>query len=92
MSDFYFNEASYYSEENTCYNEVFRSTIFQPFQFEPEQKKTCGNESHEKETKHNHASAADLSHNRIGNLNWSEREASPHPVFMGICPTIIHMC
>ena len=34
------------------YNEHFHSTIFQPFQFEPEQKKTCRNESHEKETKH----------------------------------------
>ena len=30
----------------------FRSIIFQPFQFEPEQKKMCGNESHEKETEH----------------------------------------
>ena len=44
MSDLYFNEDSDYSEENTCDDKVFRSTIFQPFQFEPEQKKTCGNE------------------------------------------------
>ena len=36
------------------------STILQPFQFEPEHKKTCGNESHEKEAKSIHASAADL--------------------------------
>ena len=34
------------------YNEHFHPTIFQPFQFEPEQKKTCRNESYEKETKH----------------------------------------
>ena len=69
MSDLYFNEASDYSEENTNGNENFCSTILQPFQFEPEQKKTCGNESHEKETKHIHASAANLLHIRKGNLD-----------------------
>ena len=68
------------------------STILKPFQFEPEHKKTCGNESHEKETKHNHASAADLLHIRIGSLDWSPREASRHVAFMGICPTISHKC
>ena len=26
------------TEENTCDNDVFRSTILQPFQFEPDQK------------------------------------------------------
>ena len=36
MSDLYFNEAN---EQNTCNNEDLRSTILQPFQFEPEQKK-----------------------------------------------------
>ena len=41
MSHLYFNEDSDYSEENTCENEVFRTTI---------------------ETKHIHASAADLLH------------------------------
>ena len=44
------------------------STILQPFQFEPEHKITCGNESHEKETKPIHASAAHLLYIRIGNL------------------------
>ena len=49
-SDLYFNEESYYSEGiqvtvKTC------STILQPFQFVPEQKK-IGRESHEKEAKH----------------------------------------
>ena len=39
MSDFYFNEESDYSEEDTNGNEGFCSTIFQPFQFVPEQKK-----------------------------------------------------
>ena len=48
MSHLYFNEESHYSEENTCDNEDFRSTILQPFQFEPGS--TCGNDSHEKET------------------------------------------
>ena len=33
MTDLYFNEESYYSEENTNDNEVFCSTILQPFQF-----------------------------------------------------------
>ena len=44
------------------------SAIFQLFQFEPEHKKTCGNESHEKEAKHIHASAADLLLIRIGSF------------------------
>ena len=39
MSDLYFNEESDYSEENTSCNEDLRSTILQPFQFEPGQKK-----------------------------------------------------
>ena len=38
MSDLCFNEEIHYSEENTCDNKVFRSTILQRFQ-EPEQKK-----------------------------------------------------
>ena len=92
MQDLQFHEESYYPEEKTCDNEVFRSTILQPFQFETEQKKTCGNESHEKETKHIHTSAADLLHIKIGNLGWSAKEASRHPVFMSICPTISHEC
>ena len=56
MLGLHFNEESDCSEENTCDNKVFCSTIFQPFQFEPEQEKTCGNESHERETKLIHAS------------------------------------
>ena len=62
---FIFYEESGYSEQITSDNEDFRSTIFQPFPFEHEQKKMCGNESHEKETKHIYASAADLLHIRI---------------------------
>ena len=50
MSDLYFNEESGYSEENRSENEVFHSTILQKFQFDPEQRKTCGNKSHQKET------------------------------------------
>ena len=35
-----------YTEENTRDNEDFHSfTIFQPFQFVAEQRKTCGNKS-----------------------------------------------
>ena len=74
MSDLYFDEESDYSEENACDNEAFRSTIVQLFLFE--QKKICGNETHEKETKHIHASAADLLHIRKGNLDCSAGEAS----------------
>ena len=50
MSDLYFNKESDYSEENISDKEDFRSAILQLFQFEPEQKKMCGNESHKKET------------------------------------------
>ena len=50
MSDLYFTEERDCSEENTSDNEGFCSTILQPFQFEPEQEKTCVIESHEKET------------------------------------------
>ena len=59
MLDLCFNEESD-SEENTSDNEDFHSTIFQSFQFEPEQKKMHGNESHDKETTRIYASAADL--------------------------------
>ena len=50
---------------NASGNEDFRSAFLQPFQFESEQKKTCGNKSHNKETKHSHASAADSLHIRM---------------------------
>ena len=70
MSELYFNEESYFSEEDTCDNKVFRSTILEPFQIKAEQKKKCGNESHEKETKHIYASAANRLHIRIENLDW----------------------
>ena len=45
------------------------STILQPFQFELEHKKASGNESHGKEAKPIHASAADLLHIRIGSIS-----------------------
>ena len=48
MSDLYLTEENNCCEENTSDNEDFHSTILQPFQFEPEQKKNCGYESHEK--------------------------------------------
>ena len=57
---FIFNEESGYSKENKSNNEDFRFTIFQPFQFAPEQKKMYGDESPEKETKHIYALAADF--------------------------------
>ena len=43
MSDLYFNGESDYSEKNTSGNVHSHSTIFQPFQFEPEQKKNMWN-------------------------------------------------
>ena len=39
ISGLYFNEECDYFEENTSDNQVFRYTILQPFQFEPELKK-----------------------------------------------------
>ena len=66
---FVFTEKSDYSEENTRGNEDFCPAIFQPFQFESQQRKTCGNENYEKETKHIYASAAYLLHtSRIRNF------------------------
>ena len=62
-------EEGSFSEEDACGNEAFRSTFLQPFQFEPKDKKTRGNYIHEKETKHIHASAADLLRIRIRNLD-----------------------
>ena len=59
MHNLYFNLERVNSEENASDIEGFPSTILHPFQFEPEQKKTCGNESYEKEAKPNQASAAD---------------------------------
>ena len=50
MPDLYFNQEKDYSKENTSHNEDFHSAILQPFEFEPEKKKTCGNESQEKES------------------------------------------
>ena len=46
ISDLYFNEETDHSEENASDNENFCSTILQLFQFEPQQKKACSNESH----------------------------------------------
>ena len=40
MPNLYFNEEWDFSEENTSDNEDLRSTILQPFQFEPEQRKS----------------------------------------------------
>ena len=68
MSDLYFDEESYYFEENKCGNEVFASPFFINFRLSLNIKKTCGNGSHEKETKPIHASGADLLHIRIGIL------------------------
>ena len=38
--------------------------------------KKCGNESNEKETKHIYASAANLLHISIGNINWSNEDVA----------------
>ena len=47
---------------------TFTLPFFNHFSLSLNRIKTSGNESHEKETKHIHASAADLSHIKIGNL------------------------
>ena len=69
MSDLYFNEESYYNEENTCNNEFFHFIFVHPFRREPGQKNS-GNKSHGKETKQIHASVADLLSIRKGNSDW----------------------
>ena len=68
----------------------FAPPLVNHFSLSLNRKRVCGNENHEKETKHIHASATDLLHITIGNLDWRAREASLHPAFMGICPTISH--
>ena len=45
----------------------FAPPFFNHFSLSLNRKKACGNESHEKETKDIHDSAADLLHIRIGN-------------------------
>ena len=87
----YFNEESYYPEENTSDNEVFAPPFFNHFSLSLNREKRVVR-SYEKETKPIHASAADLLHIRKGSLNWSAREASCHPAFMGMGLTINHTC
>ena len=48
---------------------TFAPLFFNHFSLSLSSKKTCGNESHEKETQHIHVSAADLLHIRIRNLD-----------------------
>ena len=66
ISDLYLNEECYYCilKKNTCDNEVSAP----PFSNHFKHKKTCGNESHEKEAKPIHASAANLLLIRIGSF------------------------
>ena len=65
MSDLCFIEESDYSDK-------YFSTppFFNHFSLSLDRKKTCGNECHQKETKYSHASAVDLLHIRIENLDW----------------------
>ena len=67
MSDLHLNEERKMRKMHVTVKSL--STILQSFQFEPEHKKMCGNESHEKEAKPIHASSPDLLHIRIGSLN-----------------------
>ena len=53
-----------------CDNKVFPPSSFNRSSLSLNRKKTCGNENHEKETKHIHASAADLLHIRVRNFDW----------------------
>ena len=73
MSDLYFNAES---EENIIYNEDFWFTIPQPFLFDPEQKKTYGDESHEKERN----ILLHTIHIRIQNLQWCKCSHSKNEV------------
>ena len=51
----------------------FTLPFFNHFSLRLKRKKTCGNENHEKETKYNHESAADLLHIRIADLDCKIR-------------------
>ena len=53
------NKQNDYSEENTCVTS-FAPPVFNRLRLILNRKRTCGNESHEKQTKHIHASAADF--------------------------------
>ena len=67
-------------------------TFFNYFSLSLNRKKRMVMRAMKKKTKHIHASAADLLHIRIGNLDCSAMEASLEPSFMAICPTISHTC
>ena len=64
LTHFYFNEESRYYEEN-CSDNVFSTTLVWAWT-----ESTRSNESHEKETKRIHASAANWLHIRTGNIDW----------------------
>ena len=49
---------------------TFAPSFFKNFSLSLNRKKMCGNKSHEKETKHIHASADNLLQIRIGSLDW----------------------
>ena len=49
---------------------TFAPPVFSRLCLSPNRKKASGNERHDKATQHIHASAADLLHTRIGNLDW----------------------
>ena len=65
---FLFNDGSDYSGENTSDKWLFWRKY--KWQWAWTEKKTCGDESHEKQNKHIYASASDLEHIRKGNLIW----------------------
>ena len=77
MSDLYQNEESDYCGENTSDDEDFRSTILQPFQFQPEQKSVVMRALRKKlniltllaADLINITIAADAIHIRVGNLD-----------------------
>ena len=67
MPNLYFNKESDYSEKNACYIKSFSPPFLKHFSLSLKRKK---HGSRQKETKHTHASAANLLHIRIGNLAW----------------------
>ena len=70
MSDLSLKEESACSEKNTSDNEDFRTTILQPFQFEPEQKKTRSVMRAMRKEHNIFTIQLLILHSRIENLDW----------------------
>ena len=70
MSDLYLMEKVVILKKRQTTIKTFPPPFFNHFSLNLNRIKTCGNESHEKETKIIYALATNLLHIKIGNVNW----------------------